>query len=124
MTTQATPLATRETTREIVFTPRVDILEKEDELVVLADLPGVKADDVEVKFERGELTLHAKCSPRWTGRRGLQTEYGIGDFWRTFTVSEEIDSTKISAELRNGVLTLHLPKIEQVKPRKIAVKGE
>ena len=60
---------------------------------------------------------------RHAEREFVYGEYGIGDFYRSFTISETIDAEKISAELHNGVLTLHLPKVEAVKPRKIAVKA-
>jgi HSP20 family protein len=113
-----------EMTRGIFYTPRVDILETEDELVLYADVPGVKPENVDVRYESGELTLHARCSPRQQETEYALCEYGVGDFYRAFTLDESIDAGKISAELKNGVLTLHLPKAEAVKPRKIAVKGQ
>ena len=115
------PELTRNTT---VFTPRVDIVETEDELLLLADMPGVNPDDVNVHFENGELAVHGKCEPRQHGVDYLSGEYGVGDFYRAFTLNEAIDADKITAELKHGVLTVHLPKSEAVKPRKIAVKAE
>ena len=111
-------------TRGIFYTPHVDILETEDELVLYADVPGVKPENVDVRCENGELTLHARCSPRQQEMEYALCEYGVGDFYRAFTLDESIDAGKISAELKNGVLTLHLPKAEAVKPRRIAVKGQ
>ncbi len=111
-----------EATRSVLYTPRVDILETEEELTLYADVPGVKPEDVDVNFENGELVLYGRCAPRQQAGY-LLTEYGTGDYYRTFTVSEHIDAEKISAELRQGVLTVHLPKVEAVKPRKITVKG-
>lgn len=106
-----------------VFTPRFDIYEKQDELVLWGDLPGVQAEDLDIQFEKGQLTVQAKVNPRQENVRYLLAEYGVGDFRRTFTVGETIDATKISAELHDGVLTLHLPKTEEVKPRRIEVKS-
>jgi HSP20 family protein len=111
-----------ETTQSVVFAPRVDILETEEELLLLADLPGVKPGDVDLRFENGELTLHGRCAPRPTAANPMLAEYEVGDFHRVFTISEDINVDKIAAELKNGVLTVHLPKSEKVKPKKIAVK--
>jgi HSP20 family protein len=105
-----------------VYRPNVDILEKQDELLVVADLPGVKGNDVDIRFEDGELTIRGPAAARQDGVRYLLQEYGVGDFYRTFRVSERIDAAKISAEHQDGVLLLHLPKVEAAKPRKIEVK--
>lgn len=111
-----------EVTRGVTYTPRVDILETEEELLLLADLPGVKEGDVDIRFESGELTLHARRAPaKRTG--ALLWENEVGDFFRAFRISEQIDAGKIWAELKTGVLTLHLPKVEAAKPRKITVRG-
>jgi HSP20 family molecular chaperone IbpA len=104
------------------FTPRVDILETGDELVLFADVPGARTEDLELRFEKGELTVHARCSPRGQDANFLMCEYGVGDFHRVFSISDAIDSSRIAAELKNGVLTVHLPKSEAVKPRRITVK--
>jgi HSP20 family molecular chaperone IbpA len=119
---EATPAVER--TRECPsYTPRFDILETDEELVLYGDLPGVEPADLDIRFENRELTVHGKVAPRHTERRHLYGEYGIGDFFRTFAIGETIDSGKISAELKNGVLSLHLPKTEAVKPKRIAVKA-
>jgi HSP20 family protein len=118
------PEGARESTRGgALFTPRVDIIETEKELLVLADIPGVKSEDVDLRFENGELLLHARVHP--TPERGhvLLSEYEEGDYYRVFTVHESIDASKISAECKNGVLTVHLPKVEAVQPRQISVKA-
>jgi HSP20 family protein len=109
--------------RRLTITPPVDILELPDELVLLVDLPGVKADDVDVHFERGELTVKAKreATPR-TGR-ALVEEFLPGDFSRGFLISQDIAPDRIVAELKNGVLIVHLPKAETAMPRRISVKG-
>ena len=117
------PAAETERTRGgRVYRPNVDILEKHDELLVVADMPGVKGGEIDIRFEDGELTIHGPAAARQEGQRYLAQEYGVGDFYRTFRVSERVDATKISAEYKDGVLLLHLPKVEAAKPRKIKVK--
>ena len=115
--------ATAELTRSgRFFRPNVDIVEKAEELLLLADVPGADGDAIDINFEEGELTLHTKVEPRQgPDQPYLHQEYGVGDFYRTFQISEMIDASKISAEYGDGVLTLHLPKAESLKPRKIAV---
>ncbi len=120
-----TELATPERTRgAVTYTPRCDIFETEDELLLCADLPGVEPGDVDVRYENGKLTIYGKCAPRQEGVNYLGYEYGVGDYYRAFTIGEAIDSDKIAAELKHGVLTVHLPKTEAVKPKRIAVKAE
>lgn len=113
-----------EATRGLHFTPRVDILETADELTLLADMPGVRPEDADIRFENGELVIHGRCRPRHEGAAFLLSEYGVGDFYRAFTITQDVDADKIGAEMKHGVLTVHLPKSEKVKPKKIAVKGE
>ena len=105
-----------------IYSPRFDIWENDDELILYGDLPGVMPEDLDVRFENPVLTIHGKVSPRHQDIKFLHGEYGIGDFHRTFTIGEAIDTEKISAELKNGVVTVHLPKSEKVKPRRIEVK--
>lgn len=106
-----------------VYRPNVDILETAEELTLIADVPGVKSDAVDIDFDDGVLTIQGKVEPRYGDRVDfLLSEYGIGDFYRTFRVSEQIDVGRIHAECADGVLSVHLPKAESAKPRKIAVK--
>lgn len=117
-------LAIAERTRNgTTYTPRFDIVETDEELTLYGDLPGVTKDNLEIRFENDELTIEGKVASRHTEHEYVYGEYGIGDFQRSFTISETIDSEKIAAELRNGVLTLHLPKVETARPRRIAVKA-
>lgn len=109
--------------KDVTLTPRVDILETEDELLLFVDLPGVLPDDVDVRFEQGELTLRGRRTPRTMGRPWLW-EFDAGGFHRVFRLTEKIAADKIHAELKNGVMTVHLPKIESVRPRRITVKAE
>ncbi len=107
----------------LYYRPNVDIVERPDELMVLADVPGARPDGIDVDFEDGTLTIRAQVAPRHEEVEFLVREYGVGDFWRTFRVAETVDAGKISAEYADGVLTLHMPKAEAAKPRKIAVKA-
>ena len=85
-------------------------------------MPGAKNNAIDIQFEDGSLTIHAKVPARQESQGPyVRQEYGVGDFYRTFRVSEQIDASRISAEYAAGVLTLHLPKVEAVKPRKIKV---
>jgi HSP20 family molecular chaperone IbpA len=110
--------------RRLAFTPAVDILELPDELVLQVDLPGVKADAVDVHFERGELTVKARREAAARKGRGLVEEFLPGEFTRGFLISQDVAADKISAELKNGVLQVHLPKAETAMPRRISVKGD
>ena len=104
------------------YRPRVDIVEREGELTVLADMPGTGPDDVDVQFNDGVLTILGRVADRLpTDIPYLTREYGGGDYYRSFQVSDQIDAQQISAEMANGVLTLHLPKAAAARPRKIAV---
>jgi HSP20 family protein len=105
------------------FSPRVDIYETERELLLYAELPGVKPEDVDLHFEKGELILHGKLQPQGEPKSWWLREYEVGDFYRVFTIHESIDAGKIEAECKNGVLTLHLPKVEAARPRQIPVKA-
>ena len=106
------------------YFPAVDILEDNEAFTLKAELPGVETSDVDIHYENGTLTLEAKVNvDRATKKRNfLLREYGVGNFRRSFTISTPIDSDSIKAELKNGVLTLHVPKAESVKTRKIAVQ--
>ncbi len=105
------------------YRPPVDILEKADELLLVADMPGVKSDAIEINFEDGVLSITGKVEPRYGEKINfLACEYGIGDFHRSFRVSEQVDPNRIHAEYKAGVLTVHLSKAEATKPRKIHVQ--
>ena len=116
---------TNETTRPgAYFQPAVDIFETPDEIVVRADLPGVAPDAVDVKLEGDELTLEGRVEPKeYEGLKPLYVEYGVGGYLRRFTLGEAIDREQIKARLQNGVLTLHLPKAERARSRRIAVQA-
>src|SRR5690606_31726137 len=100
-----------------------DIWEGDDAFVLYGDLPGVDPGSLDIQFENRQLTIHGKVCRRCEGVNYMFSEYGIGDFHRSFTIGEAINSEAISAELCNGVLTLHLPKADEAKPRRIQVKA-
>jgi HSP20 family protein len=115
--------AARPAPARVTFTPRVDILETPDELRLLLDLPGVKPDGVDVRFERGELTVLGRCAATTPAGKRLAAEYEVGDYYRAFLIGEEVAADRITAELTNGVLTVHLPRAESAKARRIAVQA-
>jgi HSP20 family protein len=107
--------------RERYAVPPVDIYEGPDKLVVLADLPGVTRDGLSVQVEQGVLTIEGK-QERDTPGDLLHREFSLTPFFRQFRITEQIDPTGIRAALKNGVLTLELPKAEQAKPRQIPIE--
>jgi len=115
---------TPESTRGVFFTPRVDIYETDDELTLYADVPGVGPADVDLRYEGGELILHGRVKPRHGDEDFELQEYEEGDFYRAFSIHESIDASRIEAEVKNGVLIVHLPKAEQVRPKQITVRGQ
>ena len=115
-------MAPTEAERSTTVTPRVDILETDEEMLLYVDLPGVNPDDVDIRFEDGELTLHGRRTASYAGRPWLW-EYETGSFNRAFRVNEKIAGDKIHANVKDGVMIVHLPKVEAVKPRKITVKA-
>ena len=107
------------------YTPLVDVIEDDDAFVFQADLPGVKAGDLDVSYDNDVLTIEAKVNPRQpAGHRYAWQEYGVGHFYRSFSVNTPVNVDGIRAELKDGVLELYLPKAESSKPRKIKVNAE
>jgi len=103
----------------------VDILETENELVLKADLPDIDLKDVEIQVENGTLTVKGerKFEKRDTGKEGYhRIERSYGTFVRCFSLPETVESDKVGAEYKNGVLTITMPKKELAKPRAIKVK--
>jgi HSP20 family protein len=114
---------TRESTRnqERYIAPPVDIYETPDGLVVMADLPGVTQDALDVRVDNNILTLRGIARHPSTGD-AVHREYELINFFRQFELGEKINQGKISAELKHGVLTLSLPKAEEAKPRRVEVQ--
>jgi HSP20 family protein len=107
-----------------VFIPAVDIFETPQTLVLVADMPGVSGDKVTLDIKENLLTIHGEVGPPPEKETPLAQEYALGDYYREFQVGELIDKEKIEASVKNGVLTLTLPKAEKAKPRRIEVKTE
>lgn len=106
------------------FTPLVDIVETGDAFIFQADLPGVKVGDVDITYENNVLTIQGKVNPRQPAQqRYIWREYGVGHFYRQFTLNTPINADAIKAELKNGVLELHVPKAESARSRKIRINS-
>lgn len=122
---QAAASAEPEQTRNRrIYSPRVDIFEKEGAIVLLADMPGTDEKDVNISLEKNILTITGTVNiePR-TDSRLAYAEYGIGDYSRSFSIPDDIDRNRIEAKIKNGVLSLVLPKAEPEKARKIEIKA-
>jgi len=116
-----TPLAGEEIRQEERYlAPPVDIYEIPDGLTVIADLPGVDRDGLDVRVDGGILTIQGKpkhlvpCDP-------VRTEFRLINFYRQFQLGDEVDQEKITATMKHGVLTINLPRAERLKPKKIQV---
>ena len=118
---QSQGAAAENTRARPVAAPPVDIYENEQGYLVLADLPGVANDGVQIRFEDGELSIRATRNDEGAGQL-LGAEFGAVDFVRRFSIPETVDAEKIDAKLSNGVLHLSLPKASRVRPRQISVK--
>ena len=106
------------------FLPAVDIFESDREITLLADMPGVKAKDLSIDLRESVLTIEGRVEAQESANEiELLREYRTGNYFRQFTLSEMIDQSKIDAEIKDGVLRLRLPKVEEAKPRKIMVKA-
>jgi HSP20 family protein len=108
----------------VVFTPAVDIFETDKEITLLADMPGVKTNSLNIDLHENVLSLDGDVqSPEGGDERDVFREYRTGKYYRQFTLSQMIDQSKIEAAMKDGVLRLRLPKVEAATPRKIAVKA-
>jgi len=113
----------REETRTVgrILTPAVDIFESEDSLTLMADMPGIDKDGLEINLEKGVLTITGEMKMESRGK-AIAREFIPANYYRQFKLSEHIDAEKTSAELHNGVLTLQIPKAESAKPKKIKIR--
>ena len=108
-----------------VFTPPIDIFETPEGLVLLADLPGVTLDSLELQVQDNKLTLYGKVkSDLPPDARMIHQEYAIGHFLRSFILSDEVDHERITAKLNQGVLEVFLPQLRKSEPRRIQVTTE
>jgi len=118
------PAQTERTRERTVFTPRADIYERDDALVLMADMPGVDENTVDINVDHRILTISGRVTAEQVANhQSTYTEYESGDFERSFTLTEDVDVGKIEATVKNGVLRLVLPKAEAARPKKITVKA-
>lgn len=109
----------------LIFTPPIDIHESDEGLVLLADLPGVSIETLELQVQDNKLTLFGRVQTTLPeGAQLMHQEYQEGDFLRSFILSGEIDHERISATLNNGVLRVVLPKVPRAEPRRIQVNSD
>ena len=105
-----------------LFMPTADIFEAEHALTVVLEMPGVDKSNVDISVEAGVLTIEGRLDfSKYEGMQPVYTEYNIGHYRRSFSLSSKIDQSKIAAEMKDGVLSLTLPKVEEAKPRRISV---
>ena len=119
------PIVPEQTRPGVVYSPAVDIFENDEAITVLADMPGVKAQDLKIDLRESVLTLTGRVTaPESAKELDVLREYQSGAFFRQFTLSETIDQAKIDAKLTDGVLRLELPKVEKARPRQITVRAD
>jgi len=105
-----------------VYRPSVDIMDSPSDVVLVADVPGVDESHLDITLDKNVLTIRGKVEPTsFEGSTPVRTEYGVGDFERVFTVSDDVDHDAIEATVKDGVLQLKLPKTAQSARRKINV---
>ena len=105
-----------------VFLPNADIYETPNELEVVLEMPGIEKNNVDIKVEDDVLHIEGRLDlSKYGGLQPLYTEYNVGHYARSFQLSSKIDQNKIAAEMKDGVLSLTLPKVEEAKPRTIRI---
>ncbi len=119
------PAVPEQTRTGPVYSPAVDIFENDNSITVLADMPGVKAQDLRIDLRESVLTLAGRVtSVESANEVDVLREYQTGTYFRQFTLSETVEQAKIDAKLTDGVLRLELPKVERARPRQIAVRTD
>lgn len=118
------PAGAERTRARRVYVPRVDIYETKEEIILVADMPGVSEKSIDITLDKNVLTLSGTVEP-WQpeGLSLTYAEYNVGDYQRVFTLPNEIDREKLQASLKDGVLRLRLPKASAALPRKISVQA-
>jgi len=105
-----------------LFMPTADIFEDQNALHVVLEMPGVDKSNVDISVEADVLHIEGRLDfSKYEGMQPVYTEYNIGHYRRSFTLSNKIDQNRIGAEMKDGVLTLTLPKAEEAKPRRVSV---
>jgi len=119
-----TPVSVERTQTRRTFVPRVDIYAADDKFYLLADMPGVSQEGVDITLEKNQLTIRGRVEVQANeGYELIHAEYRVGDYQRTFVLSDTVDQDQIEAVLKNGVLQLTLTKSEIAKARKIEVQS-
>jgi len=110
--------------RRRAVAPPVDVYENDDEILLVADVPGALPEDISLHVEKDTLTLSAKGkAPATDGQRPLALEFAVVDYERSFRLPPGVDGARIVAETRRGTLIVHVPKVAEAKPRKVLVKA-
>lgn len=118
-------ITTERTKPGALYIPNVDICEGRESLVLYVDVPGAGEGDIKVTLENDILTIEASVvQEKRDDHKLAYAEYGIGDFFRSFTITEAVDRDKIEARLKDGVLRITLPKAEAAKPKQIRIQAE
>jgi HSP20 family protein len=118
---EVTPEGGELTRAGIYFTPAVDICETDKELIIFADMPGVKPDGADIELKDGVLSIEGKVPDVQQAGESLLSEYRRGSYFRSFRVTDAVDAGKIAASMSNGVLKVTLPKAEKAMPKKIEI---
>jgi len=117
-------METERTRNRKVYVPKVDIYETKEAIILIADMPGVDEQSVDVVLDKNVLTISGRAEPlSFKDYSIAYSEYDVGDYQRAFTISDEVDREKIEATVKNGVLRLILHKAEQMKAKKIVIKA-
>jgi HSP20 family protein len=125
MVTQSTPEAAATPARpepSLTYQPNVDICDRGGEVLFVADVPGASPAGIDVTFDDGVLSIAASVPARDLPGRVVRREYGIGGYRRSFRIGEGFDAAAIAAESRRGVLTVRVPRLAAVRPRKVEVR--
>lgn len=121
-TTPQIPSAAESPAARPSFQPGVDVYDCGTDVTVVADIPGARSDGIDVTFDDGVLSLVAAVPDRDLPGRGVRQEYGVGDYRRSFRLGDGFDASLITADYRRGVLTIRVPRLAAVRPRKVEVR--
>lgn len=116
-------VATSRAEPSLTYQPNVDICDLGAEVLFVADIPGAHADGISVTFDDGVLDVQAAVPARDLPGRAVRQEYGIGGYRRSFRLGDGFDASQIAADYKKGVLTIHVPRLAAVRPRKVEVKA-
>jgi len=122
-TRSSCPTAAEQAQPSLTYQPNVDICDRGGEVVFVADIPGARADGIDVTFDDGVLAVEAAVPARELPGRGVRQEYGIGNYRRSFRLGDGFDGAAIAADYRRGVLTIRVPRLAAVRPRKVEVRA-